>query len=296
MNNPSSVFLDTLNKRQIGHARNPNLDSLIAELSEFLTPVQSIITESHGCPPQWPVGLVVGCPRSGTTLLMQWLASLGVFSYPTNLLTRFAYAPYLGILFQKMLFDTDFAHQDDFCDLRPQDFFSSSLGKCRGVLAPNEFFHFWRRFMPNFDLQYLAEEQLSVVDFSSMVLELGLIEKGLGRPFFTKGLIQQYNIKTFYDEIPHLFFLSLLRNPIHVMQSILIAREEFYGTRDLWWSVRPEEYIFLKDMDIYHQVAGQVYFTEQAIANGLKDIPQASQLAVEYELSALTQKTFIVKL
>ena len=35
------------------------------------------------------VVLVVGGPRSGSTVMMQWLASSGVFAYPSNLLSRF---------------------------------------------------------------------------------------------------------------------------------------------------------------------------------------------------------------
>jgi hypothetical protein len=67
------------------------------------------------------------------------------------------------------------------------------------------------------------------------------------------------------------------------MQSILISRKKYFGTRNIWWSVKPKEYEQLKDMDIYHQIAGQVYFTEMAIEDGLKCVLDSNQLTIGYE-------------
>lgn len=283
MTQQDSVFLSTLNARQADHARNSKLDSLIADLRGMLEPVQLKITEEQGCLPQWPICLITGSPRSGTTLLLQWLAFLGCFSYPTNLLTRFAYAPSFGISVQKMLFDPEYAYHGDLFDLEMEHNFSSNLGKSKGVLAPNEWFHFWRRFMPNFDLKWLSEAELASVDDFGMANELGLIEKGFGKPFCTKGLMHQYNIPFFCRRLPFLFFLNLTRNPIYVMQSIFCAREEFYATHDIWWSVRPKEYNQLKELDVYHQISGQVFFTEKAIEEGLEKVPKSNHLTIQYE-------------
>jgi hypothetical protein len=68
-----------------------------------------------------------------------------------------------------------------------------------------------------------------------------------------------------------------------VMQSILQARERFYGDRALWWSVKPKEYEQLKDMDFYHQIAGQVYYTDRALAEQMLGIPERNKLVIAYE-------------
>ena len=39
----------------------------------------------------------------------------------------------------------------------------------------------------------------------------------------------------------------------------------------------------LKDLDIYHQVAGQVYFTNRAVEQGLSEIQDMNWLSVSYE-------------
>lgn len=151
MKDNKSVFLDTLQEREPNHKRNLKLDEVIAQLCDLLQPIQNRVTAIEGRKPQWPVSMIIGCPRSGTTLLLQFMAKTGNFAYPSNLLARFAYAPYIGILIQEMIFNKNYWHQNDFYDVESDFEFSSDLGKSKGVLAPNEFFHFWRRFMPNFE-------------------------------------------------------------------------------------------------------------------------------------------------
>ena len=67
------------------------------------------------------------------------------------------------------------------------------------------------------------------------------------------------------------------------MQSILRAREAHYGERTIWWSVKPKQYGMLRNMDVYHQIAGQVYYTELAIRNQLSGVPERNKLIIDYE-------------
>jgi hypothetical protein len=67
------------------------------------------------------------------------------------------------------------------------------------------------------------------------------------------------------------------------MQSILRAREHYHGNRNIWWSAKPKEYEWLNKMDLYHQIAGQVFFTEQAIQDGLAKIPETHWISIGYD-------------
>ncbi len=259
---------------------NSALNDLLSELKQLLGPVQKKLDLTQ---PEMPIGCIVGNPRSGTTIFQQWLASLGPFSYPSNLLTRFAYAPYVGALVQKMLFDPEYDYQGDFADVQSALNFESNLGKSQGALGTNEFQHFFRNHMPNFNLEWLDEQALEKVDCEGLSKGLASIEKGFGKPFITKAHILQLNIPYFAEHIPSLFWIHVVREPIFVMQSILRAREAYYGNRETWWSSKPREYEQLKEMDIYHQVAGQVYFTGKAISDGLKAVPEGNRMSVEYE-------------
>jgi hypothetical protein len=284
-----SIFLENEANKSEQFRSNYKLDTLLSELKELLFPLQMTID----CPPQpqWPVGCIIGNPRSGSTLLLQLMATTGVFSYPTNVLTRFSYAPYIGALIQKMLFDPEFDFHGDFRDIQSQINFKSDIGKSKGALATNEFQHFFRNYMPNFDIEWLNEYALKKVDFKAMAKSLASIEKAFERPFFTKANILQYNLDRFSREIPSLFYLYIKRSKILIMQSILISREEYFGTRSIWLSSKPKEYYQLKDFDIYHQIAGQVYYTEIAIDNGLRYVSDGNQLTVEYESLCKNPKT-----
>ena len=257
-------------------------DDIFSELDTLLAPVQAVVDKKFKRP-KYPVGLIVGLPRSGSTVFLQFLASTGAFTYPTNLLTRFAYAPYIGALVQKLLFDPKYDPQGQFADIQSGLNFESDLGKSSGAMASNEFFHFWRKYIKKNFPEPISSTELKTVSFQAISAGLASIESALGKPFCTKGMLLQYNIPEFYKKMSFLFFFRIRRDPLYVMQSLLFAREKFYGDRNVWYSAKPKEYEWLRERDIYSQIAGQVYFTEKAIERGLKEIPQANQLVIEYE-------------
>jgi len=291
-----SVFLDNINKRSGDQKRNELLDKLIEDLKSLLEPVQQTINADSLNIPDNPVGLIIGNPRSGTTLLQQYLASTGAFSYPTNLLARFSYAPYIGAQIQKLLFNEKYSHQKDMSAAIQQLNFSSDLGKSKGILAPNEFFHFWRRFIPTFDLEYLSENILKKVDFQNIGKEFAQLDHNFEKPFICKGLFIQNNLLEFYRKMNYLFFIYIKRDPLMVMQSIYQSRKRFYNRTEIWWSVKPREYSWLKDMDVFQQIAGQVYFNDLEIKNQLHAISERHKIEIEYSEFCDQPESFYLQL
>ena len=57
------------------------LDEILSELKKTLQQLQKEI-EPEFEKSNFPFGFIVGNPRSGTTVFLQYLASLGCFSYP----------------------------------------------------------------------------------------------------------------------------------------------------------------------------------------------------------------------
>ena len=259
-----------------------NLDKLILELKQRLAPIQEQVNAEYGMP-KWPVGLIIGPPRSGTTVFLQFLASTGHFSYPSNLLARFAYAPYIGALVQKMLLNSEFDPHGDFADIRSTPSFDSELGKSKGALATNEFFHFWRISLNRYFPEPFTEQELEKIDYDRLTAGLASIEAAFQKPFCTKEMLLQYNLSKFFKHQPYSFYFRLVRNPIYVCQSILQARIKYSGSKEEWWSAKPEEYEKLKVLDVYRQIAGQVYYTEKAIDAGLSEVPDENQLTISYE-------------
>lgn len=269
--------------RQTTYQRNSSLESLLGEINGLLAPVEAGIRERFD-KPRWPLILVVGAPRSGTTLVTQWLAAMGDFAYPSNLLSRFYQAPYVGALLQQMLTDPAFQYRDEFRELQDaRASFESSLGKTSGILAPNEFWYFWRRFFPYQDVHHLGPAELANVDSAAFLAELAALEAAFAKPLAMKAMIVNCNLDYLDALLDSVVFVYTKRRPFYNVQSLLQARRNYSGTLDEWYSFRPPEYPQLRQMDPYHQVAGQIHYLNQAIETALARLPEARRLVVDYE-------------
>lgn len=132
--------------------RNNSLEEFLKEINNDLwnTEEKLLIKKT----PEYPLIFVMGPLRSGSTLMTQWLANLG-FAYPTNLMSRFYKAPIIASKIQMLLTDERYNYRNEIRDFNSGIDFSSENGKTRGALAPNEFWYFWRRFLPFKELDYL---------------------------------------------------------------------------------------------------------------------------------------------
>ncbi|MBE7441769.1 MAG: sulfotransferase [Flavobacteriales bacterium] len=259
-----------------------SLDDILSVLKTSLQPLQKKVEHDFE-KTKFPLGFIVGNPRSGTTLFLQYLASLGCFAYPSNTLARFAYAPFYGALIQQMLFNNQFDPIGELNKNEQSISFESNLGKNKGLLAPNEFQHFFRNYIPNYFPQHINTDDFNKIDFVSLESGFASIETVFNKPFITKAMMIQYNLVDFYHQLPNSIFFYIKRDPFYVMQSIYMAREKYFGDIEKWWSVKPKEYEQLKDLDIYHQIAGQVYFTEKSLETELKQIPENNKIVIYYE-------------
>lgn len=268
--------------RQPDFQRNQRLEELLGRLNTLLGPAEQKLTIS-GESPARPVVFIVGAPRSGTTLALQWLAETGQFAYPTNLLSRFYGAPAVGALIQQLLTDPDFNFRDEILEFNHTLDFKSDLGKTRGALSPNEFWYFWRRFIPNREPRHLTVEEEQAIDGEGLASELAALERTFQKPIALKGIILQYNLPVLAALMPRSIILHIRRHPFFTVQSLLQARLKYFGDRTVWYSVKPPEYASLVKLDPETQVCGQVYFTHRAIQEGMKKIGTSRCLEIGYE-------------
>ena len=272
-----------LEKRSPGFRRNESLEALLKELNAALGAAEQ---ECHHLPsePRFPIVLVVGAPRSGTTLLMQWLAASGLFAVPSNLLSRFYAAPYLGGRIQRLLVDPEFSYGEEFSGLRALEApYDSNIGKTRGLLQPNEFWYFWRRYIPNVDPEWLTPEQERLIDAPGFRRGIAHIEAAFGKPFATKGIILQYNLRCLQRALGKVLFVHTRRHPFFNIQSLLNARLKYFGDEATWFSVKPRQYGELIGRSPVEQVAGQVYHTRSSIDTELAEMDERHGLTVDHE-------------
>lgn len=282
-------------QRQGKFRRNDHLEELLKEINCLLAHVEDKVLENCGMP-KYPVVFVMGNPRCGTTVMMQWLASTGKFCYPTNLLSRFYSAPYIGAKIQQLLMDKKYDFNNEILDFDQEITFTSDIGKTKGALSPNEFWYFWRRFFPYGEIHYLDKKSLKKIDTRKFVAELAAIEAVFDKPFGLKGGIVNLNIPFLSDILDKALFLYVKRNPFYNIQSILNTRVRQLGSREVWYSFKPREYESLKNFNPIEQVAGQVFFINSYIEDALDQIHSSRRLQVNYEEFCSAPNTVFNKL
>lgn len=227
---------------------------------------------------------LVGPHRSGSTLFMQWLASSGLVSYPTNLLSRFFGAPLVGAKIQQLLTDPQYNFRNEILDFNSGINFSSDNGKTKGALAPNEFWYFWRRFLPFDELDYMPPDELrNKADLCGLRDELNALANIFEKPFAMKAMIMNQNIPELAEQFDKSLFIWIRRDPIFNIQSALEARKRQYGDINTWYSFRIKEYPELKGLDPLQSVAGQIAAINLSVEQGIASLPEHKKLVVQYE-------------
>ena len=270
-------------ERQQNFRKNENLESLLKELNDLLGRAEAS-TVKQFVRPRHPVIIVVGAPRSGTTMTMQWLAYSGEVAYPSNFLSRFYAAPYIGAKIQELMANPKYDYGNELYDPSwQQNQYKSNVGKTKGMLEPSEFWYFWRRFIPNIDPEYLNDDALKKIDGQGLLAGLASIQAVFEKPFAMKGIILQYNLSYLANLLDNVLFIYTKRRPFYNIQSLMEARVKFYGSRDTWFSVKPKEYDVLKDKDPYIQVAGQIHYTNTSIEEEIRTFNESNVLVVNHE-------------
>jgi Sulfotransferase family len=266
--------------------RNVDLETLLSQINSLLGPAEKelLALASVGNSRSHPLVFVMGPLRSGTTLLMQWLASTGLFAYPTNFLSRFYEAPGLGALIQLQLTDERYNFRDELAGLNKSVDFVSENGKTSGVLSPNEFWYFWRRFVPFTEVGWLPDEELNrVVDRDTMRAELAVLRSIFDKPFAMKAMIFNYNIRFLSECFPEALFIRMRRDRIANVSSILDARVRQFGDETVWYSFKIPEYEYLRKLPAVEQTVGQLLCIERALDVGMECLPPSRRLDICHE-------------
>lgn len=281
-------------KRVKEFRRNNDLESYLKEINNDLWETEKkLINDNKN--DNYPLIFMVGPPRSGSTLVLQWLANTKQIAYPTNLLSRFYKAPIIGSKIQRLLTDEKYNYRNEILDFNSEINFISENGKTKGALAPNEFWYFWRRFLP-FDkkidyvptnelIDYVPtnelEEKMNIQLFKN---ELNGISNVFEKPFALKAHIMNYNIDLLNKIFDKAIFIYTKRDPYANIESALKARERQFGSVEEWFSFKiPEYYELIKIKDPIKQTAGQIYYINKAVEKGLEKIDESKKVILKYE-------------
>jgi LPS sulfotransferase NodH len=281
---PASGETERSTGAEVGGAfeKNQELERLLARINEVLRAARPNLPEPP--PSRFPLILLVGAPRTGTTLFMQWLQESGRIGVPTNLISRFYAAPAFGLMVQRLLFDPRYRYRSELdLESASSERFASDLGKTAGPLGHNSFFYFWRQYFPLTESARLADDELEKVDGPGLKRAIDSFAAELGTPLAMKGYLVQFHLRLLEAVLGRVLFVHLTREPVAVIHSILAARRRAVGREDRWWGCRPPGAAALAGREPVDQVAGQLALTQRSIRAELVEIPSAKQLEVSYE-------------
>ena len=177
--------------------------------------------------PTHPQLLIVGPPRSGSTLLYQTLARYADVSYLSNLSDLFPRSPIAATsLLQRRR------------KLGGKNF-SNYYGQTAGLRAPNDGFAVWNRWLGQD--RYHTPEELSPDTEDNMRRFFAAWSTQFGKPFLNKNNRNAFCLKLLADTLTESKFVIIRRDPLFVAQSLIQARVQVQGSKQQPWGLASSE-------------------------------------------------------
>lgn len=267
--------------RASAHARDPELEAALKLLNERIALGKEQVDE-RPTSPAWPVIFIVGCARSGSTLLLQWLAATEQLCYPTNIMSRFYRDPGLGALVHRVLHDLD-RRGEIFPERATSERFRSELGRSKGADAPHDFGYFWRAHFAFGEHQGVLTHHPDEHERHELVADLAAVQQVFGKPLAMKAMQMNWHIPLLKELFPNSVFLFSRRAILENAWSLMRAREDYFGDASKWYSFKPPQFARILELEPWEQCVAQVYHTEQAVQAGLSAIPAPDTIVVDHE-------------
>lgn len=240
----------------------------------LLKPIEERLAQRYGETGirKYPPLFIIGCPRSGTTLLYKVLTERYKFSFFSNYTARFYKVPICGTYLQKSLGITVSKGNYNF-----------NFGTTHGPGAPNESGEFWYRWFPGGLHVYVPPNITPQSVLKELRQEIGAISYITRSPMLFKNLYNSMRIAPILEAIPEARFIVCRRDNVENAISILKARIQSFNRKDAWWSVPPKEVDELLSKGHEEQVAGQVYHIYRQIKEDKKRFGEDKFLETRYE-------------
>jgi hypothetical protein len=212
---------------------------------------------------------VVGAPRTGTTLVVQLLASHLEIGWISNLAAAFWRAPCTGIRLHRRLLGDDLDSS-----------FHSRAGRTDTITEPHEFGYFWRRLLGH---GLTEPEPGSRVDWPTARRTLLHMNRAWGRPIIYKAFQLGFHITEAVAAMPRSLFVHVRRDPVDTALSILRTRVAMTGSDESWISLRPRGFEAFLDRAPAEQVAWQVLSIEKGLTRQLEQLPEANVVEIDFD-------------
>lgn len=216
--------------------------------------------------PKLPVVLVCGPPRSGTTLIGEYLVAALKVSYFNNLTSLFPRAP----ISADRLFGSAVAEK------RPE--FDAYYGKTHGLGGANDALYLWDRWLGSD--RAATPECIGDKAAADMRAFVGAWEQHSGLPLVNKVNRLATCGDLVLAALPTAMLIHVRRNPVMLAQSLYIARRDISGDLRIPYGVSHEDRC---PHDPVEDVCRQVEFYERQHRRQLDSATGARMLSLDYE-------------
>lgn len=246
--------------------------SLLARLSPFLLGrlEENLFKETCSKKSSYKPIFIIGPPRSGSTILYQLLTQNLNCLYIDNLACPFYRNMQFGIWLSRKVFNE-----------KRHNSFDSKYGNTSSLHAPSECQSFWYRWFPK-DNDFVDYDDVSVEKIDDMQKVLFSVMNKYESDIVFKNLSCGQRIRVLYKAFPNARFVTIKREPIYTIQSLLMARKKLGLKGDAWWSVKTQNYRSLQKLPLHEKLVSQVYYTEKQIEEDLKVLPEANSIKINY--------------
>lgn len=221
---------------------------------------------SHDGPLPHPPIIIVGAPRSGTTLLQQALVAgldVGWFSGWHNVA---AGTP--AVISNRRLGE-------------PATHFNSDHGRHDSLAEPHEAASWWYRFFPR-DRHALTLADVDADRLRALRRSMAATLRRAGRPVTWKNVVNSVRLEPLLAAAPEAVIVEIRRDLGPTAASILRARESQAGSVDMWWSVEPADIDSLRHRRPDQQVEGQIRGVWRALDAARDSHPGVPWIRVEH--------------
>jgi hypothetical protein len=218
-----------------------------------------------------PIVHVFGVPRSGTTLVLQLLATHLETGYIDNLAAAFWKAPVYGVRLSKALVTAR------------RSSFESEFGRTRAIQDPHEFGYFWSEWLGYREMAVPEPGRDASIRWSELARVLRNVAVQFEGPLLLKNFFAAWHLDGLQRWMPESRFIFVRRDLADTARSLLQMRESFLGDRARWASLRPAEFSLLARRTPHEQVAGQAFYLERAMLANLAENPSVGALECSFE-------------
>jgi hypothetical protein len=225
--------------------------------------------------------MIVGLPRSGTTLVYELIVQAFMVGFLTRLYSYAYGAPNIATRIVANKIRDPYAR------------YSSNYGRISGRYAPAENSIFWDRWVPEDPVlgHFIPASFVKNSSIKEANITLASMSAIAERPYVFKNIYMALALPAFLRLQPEAKILVVRRNIQSIVASVYKGRK----SRSAWWSIRPPFATEMDSRDIFEQTVFQCARSKQILDRAIGSMAASQYMIADYEHICEAPQDFLDK-